>query len=127
MATVQFRVDDELKENATKIYEDLGLDLSSALRMFMKKTVMVNGIPFQMYVSDEPFNKEKMQEALDDMRRISKENGNDKLTLDEINEIIAEVRRERRNKQWNILQSLILMFWFHRWLRIILFLAKLLT
>ena len=99
MATVQFRVDDELKENATKIYEDLGLDLSSALRMFMKKTVMVNGIPFQMYVSDEPFNKEKMQEALDDMRRISKENGNDKLTLDEINEIIAEVRRERRNKQ----------------------------
>ena len=99
MATVQFRVDDELKEKATKIYEDLGLDLSSALRMFMKKTVMVNGIPFQMYVSDDPFNKERMEKAMDEMARISKENGNDKLTLDEINEIIAEVRREKRNRQ----------------------------
>lgn len=99
MATVQFRVDDELKENATKIYEDLGLDLSSALRMFMKKTVMVNGIPFQMYVSDEPVDNKGMEEALAEMRRISKENGNDKLTLDEINEIIAEVRREKRNRQ----------------------------
>lgn len=45
MATsiVQFRVDDDLKNVATKIYEELGIDLSTAMRMFLKRSVIVNG------------------------------------------------------------------------------------
>ena len=31
MATVQLRVDDELKREATAVYEELGLDLSLSL------------------------------------------------------------------------------------------------
>ena len=43
MATsiVQFRVDDDLKNEATKIYEELGIDLSTAMRMFLKRSVIV--------------------------------------------------------------------------------------
>ena len=50
MATsvVQFRVDDELKEQASEVCEELGIDLPTALRMFMKRTVAENGIPFSM-------------------------------------------------------------------------------
>ena len=50
MATtlVQVRIDDELKNQATAVYDALGIDLSTAVRMFLKRSVMVNGVPFNM-------------------------------------------------------------------------------
>ena len=47
MATtlVQVRIDDELKNQATAVYDALGIDLSTAVRMFLKRSVMVNGVP----------------------------------------------------------------------------------
>ena len=59
MAIVQFRVDDELKSEASTIYEKLGLDLSSALRMFMKRSVAMNGIPFSMVLEKEEYDSKK--------------------------------------------------------------------
>ena len=55
MATsvVQFRVDDDLKEQATEVYEKLGLDLSTALRIFLKRSVAVRGLPFSMTLGNE--------------------------------------------------------------------------
>ena len=55
MATsiVQFRIDDDLKAQATEIYEKLGLDLSTALRIFLKRSVAVRGIPFNMTLDDD--------------------------------------------------------------------------
>lgn len=51
---VQFRIDDDLKAQATEIYEKLGLDLSTALRIFLKRSVAVRGIPFSMTLDNEP-------------------------------------------------------------------------
>ena len=48
ISVMQFRVDDELKAQATAVCENLGIDLPTALRMFMKRTVLVNGIPFSI-------------------------------------------------------------------------------
>lgn len=55
MATsiVQFRIDDDLKIQATEIYEKLGLDLSTALRIFLKRSVAVRGIPFSMTLDND--------------------------------------------------------------------------
>ncbi len=55
MATsiVQFRIDDDLKTQATEIYEKLGLDLSTALRIFLKRSVAVRGIPFSMTLDND--------------------------------------------------------------------------
>ena len=57
MATsvVQFRIDDDLKEQATEIYDKLGLDLSTAMRIFLKRSVAVRGLPFGMTLSAEEF------------------------------------------------------------------------
>lgn len=46
MAIVQFRCDDKLKSEATKVFAEIGLDLSSALRLFLVKSVAINGLPF---------------------------------------------------------------------------------
>ena len=55
MATsiVQFRIEDDLKAQATEIYEKLGLDLSTALRIFLKRSVAVRGIPFSMTLDND--------------------------------------------------------------------------
>ena len=45
---VQIRVDQALKGEVTHIYDYYGLDLPTAIRIFMKKTVAVNGPPFDL-------------------------------------------------------------------------------
>ena len=97
MATVlQVRLDDELKAQATMVYDQLGLDLSSAVRMFLKKSVAVNGIPFE--VRNES-SRSKAEAALLSMRVAAEENGLSELTLDEINEIIQKAREARKQSE----------------------------
>ena len=45
---VQIRMDNELREAATEIFEALGLDLPTAVRIFLKKSVSVQGLPFEV-------------------------------------------------------------------------------
>ena len=97
MATVlQVRLDDELKAQATMVYDQLGLDLSSAVRMFLKKSVAVNGIPFE--VRNES-SRSKAEAALLSMRVAAEENGLSDLTLEEINEIIRKAREARKQSE----------------------------
>ena len=97
MATVlQVRLDDELKAQATMVYDQLGLDLSSAVRMFLKKSVAVNGTPFE--VRNES-SRSKAEAALLSMRVAAEENGLSDLTLDEINEIIQKAREARKQSE----------------------------
>ena len=50
---IQFRVDKELKEEVAEIYKALGMDMSTALRMFMIKSKQVKGIPFDILIANE--------------------------------------------------------------------------
>ena len=93
MAVLQVRIDDELKNQATAIYSELGIDLSTAVRMFFKKSVLVGGIPFDTKINDSTL---KAILAIDRMRTISEDNGNSEMTLDEINEEIKKARDERK-------------------------------
>lgn len=49
MATslLQIRVDDALKDEAAQVFDNLGIDTSTAVRIFLKRAVMENGIPFR--------------------------------------------------------------------------------
>ena len=51
---LQLRVDDELKQKASNVYSQLGIDLPSAIRIFLTRSVQVNGFPFVMRLSDKP-------------------------------------------------------------------------
>ena len=94
-STLQIRIDDDLKLQATMVYDQLGMDLSTAIRMFLKKSVVVNGIPFEV---KNDSSTERALTAANNMRRISEENGNCNLTLEDINRIISETRKERKRK-----------------------------
>ena len=50
MATTNLnvRVDETLKKNAEQLFAELGLNLSSAITIFLKSSVDYNGIPFEI-------------------------------------------------------------------------------
>lgn len=96
MAVLQIRVDDELKKQASIIFDELGLDLSTAIRMFLKKAVIERGLPFDTKIDETTL---KGIIAIEQMRAISEANGNSEMTLDEINEEIRLAREERKRKK----------------------------
>jgi len=95
MAIIQFRVDDDLKAKATSVFEKLGLDLSSAMRMFLKRSVDVQGVPFPMVLERSAHQASDARSIMLEMQDVSKRKGNSEMTLDEINEEIARARAER--------------------------------
>ena len=48
MANLQVRVDDALKADADSLFASIGMDTSSAVRIFLKQSVMRGGIPFEL-------------------------------------------------------------------------------
>ena len=96
MGVLQVRIDDDLKLQATEILDAIGLDLSTAVRMFLKKVILERGLPFDPKI-DETTLKGVM--AIREMQRASKENGNSEMTLDEINEEIRLAREEKLKKK----------------------------
>ena len=48
MATIQIRVDDDLKAAADSLFTNLGLDTSTAVRMFLSAALANDGMPFEV-------------------------------------------------------------------------------
>ncbi len=48
MATLQLRVDDSLKAKADALFSSLGLDTSTAVRIFLASSIENNGLPFSV-------------------------------------------------------------------------------
>ena len=46
-ATVQVRVDEDTRKRASELFERIGLDIPTAIRMFLKQSIESNGLPFQ--------------------------------------------------------------------------------
>ncbi|MDL2210762.1 type II toxin-antitoxin system RelB/DinJ family antitoxin [Desulfovibrio sp. OttesenSCG-928-O18] len=62
MANVQVKVDEQLRDNAQAVAASMGLDLASAVRMFLTQMVRENGMPFKP--SGDPFYNERNMAAL---------------------------------------------------------------
>ena len=94
MALLQVRIDEELKNQAAAIYNEIGIDISTANRMFLKKSVQEGGLPFDPRISPATLTAIL---AVDKMRTISEANGNSEMTLDEINNEIKAARLEKQH------------------------------
>lgn len=47
-AEIRSRIEPDLKERSTEVLADLGLDLSGAIRLFLRQVVEVGGLPFEV-------------------------------------------------------------------------------
>ena len=54
---IQFRADKALKQEVAEIYEKLGMDLPTAFRMFMVRSKMVKGLPFEATLPEQTIRK----------------------------------------------------------------------
>ena len=72
MATVptQVRIDEDLKRQAVELFNQLGMDMSSAMNIFLRQCVMRGGLPFAVEV---PQYKPEVLEAMEEARRISRD------------------------------------------------------
>ncbi len=68
--TFTMRIDDALKEEAEDVFDDIGLNLSSAITCFLKKCVAVGGMPFQL-MRHKKTPQEITLEAFEEAKRIA--------------------------------------------------------
>lgn len=48
MTTINVRVDESVKKQASELFEELGLDMSTALNLFLRQAISYGGIPFEI-------------------------------------------------------------------------------
>ena len=58
---VTIRLDREVKEQAERMFNDFGMNLSTAFNIFARQALRQGKIPFEIY---DPFYSEKNQERL---------------------------------------------------------------
>ena len=72
MATTptQIRIDANIKREATALFSKLGLDMSSAVNLFLHQCVLRGGLPFAVEV---PQYSDKTLNAMAEARKISRD------------------------------------------------------
>ena len=70
MAQINLRVDDDVKRNAELTLNDIGLSMSAAINIFLKKVAREKRIPFEL--SADPFYSESnikyLEEIVNDIK-----------------------------------------------------------
>ena len=67
-ATINMRVNAGVKKDAEAVYSHLGLTLTDAINMFLYKSIMEGGLPFDAKIS--PYNYETLK-AMEEARDIT--------------------------------------------------------
>ena len=76
---ISIRMDKDLKEQADTVFNEMGMNLSTAFNIFVRQTIRQGKIPFDIYT--DPFYSEKNMAAL---RKSIKSADEGKLTEHEI-------------------------------------------
>ena len=69
-APTQIRIDADIKKQATDLFDALGLDMSSAVNLFLHQCVLRGGLPFSV---EMPRYNQRTLDAMDEARRISRD------------------------------------------------------
>ena len=57
MSQISLRIDDDIKSNAERTLNDIGLSMSAAITIYLKTVIRENKIPFEL--SADPFYSEE--------------------------------------------------------------------
>ncbi len=91
MATLQIRIDDDLKSKADDLFKELGTDTTTAVRMFLTQAVDCNGFPFEI--------KKKTKKDFEELFR--------PLSEEELLARLAESRQQIENGQYRKAEDVI--------------------
>ena len=74
MARISIRMDENLRKEADAILDELGLNMSSAVNIFVKQLVRQGGLPFTPMLETKQATKNKRQERLNSLLRFASQN-----------------------------------------------------
>ena len=89
---MSIRIDSDLKQRFDVLCDEFGLSTTAAMMLFIKTVVRECRIPFEIKRESEEDVRRKARLAFERMRADAAAAGLQDLSLDEINEIIHEVR-----------------------------------
>ena len=82
MAVINVRVDETMKKEVETLYKELGLNMSTAINLFLKKCLLEQGLPFELKLPNK-----KTMEVIQDIEQgdgLSKE-------VDSIDEVLNDL------------------------------------
>jgi len=71
-AVLQTRIDVDTKKKAEELFDSLGLDTTTAIRLFLKQSINQQRIPFEIVPPQEVFS-EKTLAAIVEAKKISRD------------------------------------------------------
>lgn len=86
---VTIRLDKDLRDTAADFFEGLGMSLSTAINIFIRKCMMEDRIPFDIGYGTP---SKKLMEAMLEAERIAKDPNVKK--YDDVEELIADLNRD---------------------------------
>ena len=85
MAQINIRIDDDIKERADILFNEMGMNMTTAFNIFVRQTLRQGKIPFE--ISVDPFYSENNQKALKKSLQEAKEGKFISKTLDELQDL----------------------------------------
>lgn len=72
--TLQIRIDSEIKARARKVFDEMGLDLSSGIKLFLTQVSNTGEIPFRILSADQlpERTKQRLVSEADEARKAGK-------------------------------------------------------
>lgn len=83
---LNIRVDKNIKETSEKVFESLGLNMSTAINIFLRQVIRVNGIPFEIK-GDIP-NKETI-EAIEEGIKLANDNSKGYTNIEDLKKALG--------------------------------------
>lgn len=93
----QIRIEPELKKQANEIFAKLGLDMSTAVNLFLYQVVLRKGLPFHIDLSSNPiFEDELTQKELEHeiMKGVEDVKAGRVYSLEEVSRLLDIVRKK---------------------------------
>jgi len=95
MTAYTIRIDNETKSQFDLLCKQLGLSVSTAFNLFIRKSLREQAIPFRIDLNSNNMVMENAKRSIDEMRAASAQNGLSEMSLEEINEEIRLSRKEK--------------------------------
>ena len=81
------------------LFSEMGMTLTTAVNVFIRQAVQEQAIPFRIYIDSDKVAASKAKEAMRAMQNQAVVNGNEHMSMDEIDAIISKTRQEKRRRQ----------------------------
>jgi DNA-damage-inducible protein J len=92
---LNIKIDRRVKAEADTVANSMGMTLSTAINVFVRQMISERAMPFQPKL----IKGLSLKETLQDAHAEAIINGTSEMTISEINEIIADCRREMRGEK----------------------------